>query len=519
MKYLPIPILQSQSFLGYLAAFIAGIFLPFAFAPFNYSLLAIISPALLLGLWFNVTPREAFWRGWWYGLGSFGVGISWIYISIHYYGNTPIVVAGVFTFLFVAFLALFPAVQGYFLQWCFPNKSLRAAHDPIFQRGYILKALLYFPASWTLVEWIRSWILTGFPWLQLGHSQVSSYLSGFIPLGGVFGVTVLVTFLSGLLYLLYEQKLWAKKIILLLMILIVFSLGAVLKPVQWTIMGSNPLSVSLVQGNIPQALKWSQAEQAYILKLYPTLSQSIWKSSDLVIWPEAAVTLPIPWSLSYLNDVLKAMQAYPVSLITGIPMQAQNSWNYYNAMVLLSRSGVDVYYKRYLVPFGEYVPFEKWLRGIVGFFDLPMSDFIAGTKGSQIDLQNHQNFIIAPFICYEIAYPDAILTTVPKANLMVVISNDTWFGNSLAPCQHLQIAEFAARAAGRYLLFSTNDGITAIIDPMGRVVTSAPRFKQAILSSKVFLTTGNTPWVIWGHNYLIIVLGLIIILGTIFRKT
>ena len=366
---------------------------------------------------------------------------------------------------------------------------------------------------------MRSWILTGFPWLQLAHSQVSSPLAGFIPLTGVFGLTALVTFLSGLLYWIYIEKRWTKRIVLLLAILMIFVIGALLKPIQWTTLQPKPLNVSLVQGNIPQSLKWSASELNYILKLYPQLSKSVWATSDLVVWPEAAITLPVPWSLKYLNHLLKTIRHYPVSLITGIPVQAQNSWRYYNAMVLLGRSGVDIYYKRYLVPFGEYVPFENWLRGIVGFFDLPMSDFISGGSGSQAILKNNQRFMIAPFICYEIAYPNAILTTVPEANLMVVISNDTWFGNSLAPCQHLQIAQFAAIAAGRYLLFSTNDGITAVIDPKGQVIASAPRFQQAILKHQVFLTTGNTPWIRWGHNYLLIVLGLSMIAVRLFRKT
>lgn len=509
MKYLPL--LRTQSFLGQLTALIAGILLPLAFAPFNYFLLAIISPAVLLGLWFNAAKREAFLRGWWYGLGCFGVGVSWIYVSIHDYGNTPVVISGLFTFLFVAFLALFPAVQGYFLQWLFPAPFKKGGEA-------VLKAILYFPASWTLIEWVRSWILTGFPWLQLAHSQVSSPLAGFIPLVGVFGVTALVTFLSGLLYWVYTEKRWTKKMVLLLVILIVFIIGSLLKPIQWTTVQPKPLNISLVQGNIPQAIKWSTGDLEHILKLYPHLSESVWANSDLVVWPEAAITLPVPWSLNYLNNLLKIIRPYPVSLMTGIPVRAQNSWRYYNAMVLLSHDGVDIYYKRYLVPFGEYVPFENWLRGIVGFFDLPMSDFISGGDSSQAVLKNKQRFIVAPFICYEIAYPNAILTTVPKANLMVVISNDTWFGNSLAPCQHLQIAQFAAISAGRYLLFSTNDGITAVIDPKGQVIASAPRFQQAILKRQVFLMSGNTPWVTWGHNYLLIMLGLSMIVGRALRK-
>lgn len=518
MKYIPIGqkfkqivipqlVYKNQKTACFLA-FIAGILLPFAFAPFNYTFLAIISPSFLLALLLNSTPREAFWRGWWYGLGYFGVGVSWVYVSIHYYGDTPVFIAGMFTLLFAGFLGLFPAVQAYCLQWFFPDNRTNG----------VIKATLYFPISWVLIEWVRSWILTGFPWLQLGHSQVSSYLSGFIPLVGVFGVTMIVTFLSGLLYVVCEKKQWKKKIVALFIFLSVFIIGAILERIQWTTPQAGALRVALVQGNIPQSLKWSSSELNHTLKVYPELSQPIWKTSDLVVWPEAAVTLPIPWSLTYLNNLLKTIRPYPVSLITGIPVQSQNSWKYYNAMVMLSPIAVDVYYKRYLVPFGEYLPLEQWLKGIVGFFALPMSDFISGGNGSDVVLQNKHNVAVAPFICYEIAYPDAILTTVKHANLMVVISNDTWFGDSLAPWQHLQIAQFAALAAGRYLLFSTNDGITSVIDPQGHVVASAPRFREAVLQSKIFLMTGNTPWVVWGHNYILVLLVLVLFIGRLLEK-
>jgi len=488
--------LSKKPQINYLIALLAGLLLPLAFAPFQYTLLAILSPAFLLGLWLDATPREAFLRGWWYGLGYFGLGVSWVYVSIHDYGNTPVYIALVFTALFVAFLALFPAVQGYLFQCLFKDKQFSKE----------LKALFYFPLSWIFIEWVRSWILTGFPWLQLGHSQASSYLSGFIPIFGVFGVTGIVVFLSGLFYLIYTSREWKKEAILLFTILAVFLLGMVLERITWTTTQQKPLRVALVQGNIPQSLKWSQSELNHTLALYPQLSQSVWRTTDLVVWPEAAVTLPIPWSVRYLNNLLKTIQPYPVSLITGIPVQSQNSWNYYNAMVLLNKAHVDIYYKRYLVPFGEYLPLQRWLKGIVGFFDLPMSDFIPGAVRSRATLQNHRGLVIAPFICYEIAYPNAILTTVPDANIMVVISNDTWFGDSFAPSQHLQIAQFAALAAGRYLLFSTNDGITSVINPKGQIIASSPRFQAAVLKSNIFLMKGNTPWVVWGHNYIIVLL-------------
>lgn len=556
------------------ASLVAGMLLPLAFAPFDYTWIAVLSPALLLGLWLNTSPHEAFRRGWWYGLGFFGVGASWIYVSIHQYGNTNLFAASLLTFIFVAFLGLFPAVQGYLLQKIAPDSDRQGYFS-----GLILKAMLYFPVSWVFAEWVRSWILTGFPWLQLGHSQVDSGLSGFAPVIGVFGVTAIVALLSGLFCLagcflwryVCEKKYvrwigphprplsrerergekelrplsrkgergekkasqhWPLFLIPLCLIPLIFLLGVFLKPIEWTVRQVKPVRVALVQGNVPQALKWSQNQIETILRLYPKLSQTLWEKDDLVIWPEGAITLPLPWAAGYLNSLLNVMRPYPVSLIMGIPAESIGS-QYYNAMVLMGRGGVDIYYKRYLVPFGEYLPLKDYLKGLVGFFDLPMSDFISGSPKGDLTLQNKQNsaisgsaginsaipdLIVAPFVCYEIAYPEAILNTVPNANLMVVLSNDTWFGRSLGPDQHLQIARFAALASGRYLLVSTNDGISAMVDAKGNVIARAPRFQTAVLQGQVFLTQGNTPWVAWSHRYILFLLGFLVVAVRMTRK-
>lgn len=487
----------NQTFLsrGCLAAFLAGILLPFAFLPFHAWWLAIFSPAFLLAIWDDASPREAFQRGFWYGLGCFGVGVSWIYVSIHQYGDTDMLLAGFLTLIFIVVLALFPALQGYTLQRFFNDHK-----NPYLP---FQKALLYFPTTWLFTEWFRSWVLTGFPWLQLGHSQVDSWLGGFAPIWGVFGVTFIVAFLSGLGYLLVRQR----RPFIPLVILGIFLTGWGLTFIRWTTPQSHSIRVALVQGNISQSLKWSPAETIHILKLYPQLSRDLWQQHDLVIWPEAAITLPLPMSARYINRLLNTMKPYSASLITGIPVASLHNGKYYNAMILIGNAGIDVYYKRYLVPFGEYVPFERWLRGLIRFFDLPMSDFIRGA-GGEIDLKNKQGLSIAPFLCYEIAFPNAILTTTQHANLMVVLSNDTWFGHSFAPAQHLQIAQFAALAAGRSLLVSTNDGITAVIDSKGKVTQQIPRFQEAVLESQVLLMEGKTPWMRFGHYYLLIWLGL-----------
>lgn len=458
-------------------ALLAGGLLAFAFAPFGFYLLAMFAPALLLATWLHATPWEAFRRGLLFGLGLFGVGTSWIFVSIHEFGNTNVFLAGFITALFVTILALFPAFFGYLLTRFFPANTA-------------YKLCLAFPSGWVIFEWIRSWFFTGFPWLFLGASQINSPLRGLAPIVGEYGLSFIVAFCSGLFILafqfLYADKKW-KIILPCLTILVIVLISNLFTKIQWTHAENNPITVSLVQGNIPQQIKWDPDYLKMTLDRYSQLSQNQWQN-QIVVWPEAA----IPWLLQDANDFLTSLdktakQNHSV-FITGIPIK--DGFDYYNG-VIARGIGQGIYYKRHLVPFGEYVPLDSWLRGLIGFFDIPMSNFSAGpAKQPNLKIPGLE---IAPFVCYEIAYPELVYSTLPQANLLLTVSNDAWFGHSFASTQHLQIAQMRALETGRYLLFSNNTGVSAIINPQGIIEAASPAFQATVLNGTILKMTGITP--------------------------
>ena len=280
----------------------------------------------------------------------------------------------------------------------------------------------------------------------------------------------------------------------MVMALAVLIVGVELKQVSWTTPVGAPKSVALVQGNIPQDLRWLEEHRAQILETYWRLSQELW-GNDLIIWPESAVPLPLPYAKNLLADLDITGKYTGSALILGIPELATKDGHtgFYNSLLAVGEQASGHYAKRHLVPFGEYVPLESWLRGIIAFFDLPMSAFLAG--GNDQPLLRAHGLKLQPVICYEVAYPHLVLTGIAAANVIITVSNDTWFGHSFGPSQHLQMAQFRALETGRPLLRGTNNGITAIIDAKGRVVKAAPSFEQAVLVGSIQGYQGLTPYV------------------------
>lgn len=456
-----------------IATFIAGALLPFAFAPFRFYPLAILCPAALLMLWLRTTnTKQVFIRGLLFGLGEFGVGASWIYVSVHQFGNAGVLLAGGFTAIFVLILALFPAVQGYVWSRFFPRPN-----------NMVL--CLAFPSSWAIFEWIRSWFCTGFPWLLLGASQTASPLRGFAPIIGEYGVSFVVVLTSTLLIIaLKAKRQWYKSVIA---ILIIWAIGASLVPIHWTHPVNQPIKVSLIQGDVPQADKWTTEYMQSTLMRYYQFTAQHW-DSKLIIWPETAIPLLKNDAQAFLDSLDNKAKQHHVAVITGIPVQ--DGFTYYNAMIVLG-DGEGLYYKRHLVPFGEYVPMINWLGGLLGFLNIPMSSFSAGP--SMHPPIRADGFIIAPFICYEVAYEQTVLQELPQATLLVTISNDAWFGHSFASAQHVQIGQLRAIETGRYHVFTTNSGITAIINPQGKIQASAPSFEPVVLTGTIQPMAGMTP--------------------------
>jgi len=469
-----------------LLTLIAGCILPFAFAPYHLFILAPITIAILFYFWQNTTPWQAAFRGFTFGIGMYGFGISWVYISIHHFGGFPMILAISITALFVLILSLFPMIQGYCLtRW--------------YKKHNLLTLLIVFPASWVLLEWIRGWIFTGFPWLYLGYSQATHPLSGYAPILGIYGTSFLVALSASLLVAIITSKNRIRYSTLFLL-LIIWIGGFLLKSVNWTYPVTKPISVSIVQGNIPQTLKWQPEKILPTIDLYEKLTTKH-LDSQLIIWPEAAVTLALRQAKPYLKPLIHALKRHHTSLIAGIPIattDAHAPLHFYNAAIVLG-NGHGIYYKRHLVPFGEYLPFEYWLlhhatRVFIRNLGIPIPISIPGPKKQPL-LVVAQHILIAPYICYEIAYAELVRHDLPKAQALITMTDDAWFGHSAAAAQHLQIGQFRSIETGRYMLFATNNGISAIVNAKGNIVKTIPRFKTDVLSGHFYAMKGETPWV------------------------
>lgn len=499
------------SVLNNFACVLSGALLPFAFSPYDYYLLAILSGSLLFVLLQHQSPKNAFLKGLLFGAGCFGIGVNWVYISIHNFGNSNLFLGIGITLLFILILALFPALAAYSLQKFFPDFS-----GSPFTRTQ--KALLIFPSVFALTDWIRSWIFSGFPWLLWGHSQTLSPLAGYAPLIGLYGVSFLVLVSSGavsLFFIQLRQKKYYNSLAVLIGLVLLWSCGKLLCEKQWTHPLSNTPSVqvSLIQGNIPITLKWSQNYALKSFDEYVNLSRALintptGQNNQLIIWPETAVTFFLSEAGPLLAPLDNFAKENHAGILTGIPVIQDH--HYYNAAVMLGQ-GSGVYLKRHLVPFGEYTPFQQWLGKLLDFLHLPMSDFSEGpTHQALLDFGHLK---VAVLICYEVAYPNLLRSDLidTQANLFTVLSNDSWFGHSIALAQQRQISQFAALLTGRYLLVATNSGETLIIDPKGHVIAHSPIDKTTVLENNVQAYTGKTPWVRLGDTpFILFFIGLLL---------
>jgi apolipoprotein N-acyltransferase len=488
--------------------------LPLAFAPVGWFPLALIAPALLFALWLEVPPPRAFRRGWLFGAGLFGVGVSWIYVSISQYGGVSLLSSLSLTALFVALMALYPALLGYLVARLYPGRGAG-------------KALLILPAAWTLFEWLRGWLFTGFPWLDLGYSQIDTPLSGLAPWLGVYGVSWATAASAALLLealrLRRPYRVAARLAVGGAAFAALWGGAWLLGRVEWTHPASAPIRVSLVQGDIAQRLKWRPEERQATMDRYARLTAGHW-DSRLIVWPETAVPLFYHQVAdTFMAALERDARAHGADLLVGVPVLDEATESYYNSLVKLgaqvgasagggTRPGdsPSFYHKRHLVPFTEYLPLKQVLGGVVELLDVPMSDFSPG-PARQPPLQVAGTRAGAS-ICYEIAFGDEVIRALPDAELLVNVSNDAWFGHSLAPYQHLQIARMRALETGRPLLRATNTGITAIVDHRGKVTAALPQFEADVLTATVQPRGGATPYVRLGN--LPVVLAVALILGT-----
>lgn len=472
-----------KDYRGDLAALLAGGILPLAFAPFFLYPLALLSLLVLFISWQGVTPRQAFRRGFLFGLGLFGVGVSWVFVAIHEFGQASPLLAGLMTFGFVALLAMILAVWGW---------GIKKITGPEFSAtDYIL----LLPVGWLAFEWFKAWFLTGFPWLEVGTTQIDGPLAGMVPIIGINGISWLVALMAGLLAAaLVLKKYWP---VLVTVGLLLTSLA--LQPFNWTQPVSEPFKATLIQGNVDQAIKWDRQQLRNTLQLYQQLTLDN-LDADLVVWPEnAATAFYHQIEAGYLDPLADKVASENTDVLLGLPVADEDSDAYYNSMAVIGESR-GFYHKRHLVPFGDYVPLDS-LRGLIAFFDLPMSGFRPGPQ--QQPLLQAAGQPVGISICYEDAFSDEVLSTLPEATYLVNATNNAWYGDSFAPHQHLQISRSRALETGRSVVRSTTNGISALIDHKGRIQSQTPQFERAVLSGEVQPRQGQTPyaatapWLMW----------------------
>lgn len=467
-----------------LLALLAGALVPLAFAPYDFWPVALLSLVVLFFALYRSTGKKAFWRSWCFGFGLYGTGASWVFVSIHQFGNVSPFFALLLTILLVVVLATVFALPFAILgRWL--------SHSPA-------GMLLGLPALWVIGEWIRSWLFTGFPWLYLGYSHLHSWLAGWAPLVGVMGVSFVVVFTAGALAYLWlgrEHKIRAA--IPLVACGILWATGYGLQSVQWTRSYLEPVKVGIVQGNIPQEKKWDPAFLQTTLDRYFSMSDDLWENNDWVIWPEAAMPLLYHQALPFIGELKTQALEHRSALITGVLYDSREEFAYYNSIIGVGL-GAGIYHKQRLVPFGDYVPLRDWFGPVLSVFNLPMSVLEPGPvnqKGLQV-----AEALIAPSICYEIAYPDTVAAGAVDANILITISNDAWFGASIGPLQHMQIAQMRALETGRFLIRATNNGVSALVNSKGEITGKTDQFVQQTLEGEVELRQGLTPFMRWGSE-------------------
>ncbi|MGI9322409.1 MAG: apolipoprotein N-acyltransferase, partial [Pseudomonadales bacterium] len=344
--------------------------------------------------------------------------------------------------------------------------------------------MVLFASLWILQDWLRTVLASGYPWIFMGYAYLGTPFDGAAPVVGVYGMSLL----SVLAALLIVRLLRPGRALAAILLTVLVGCVYALQFVDFTEPGESR-SVSLLQGNIEQRTKWRRDSAARIQETYRSMTASEY-GRDIILWPEASITLMLKRAQPFLEEIGQKASAAGSTVILGIP-----DWNAagagQNTAVAIGK-GDGQYVKRRLVPFGEYVPLAKWLRGLIAFFDLPMARSEPGPE-QQTPLMA-DGLTLSTTICYEVIYPELVRESVNQPALLVTISNDTWFGESIGPFQHLQMAQMRALENGRYMIRATNNGITTIIDHRGRLLDSLPQFQAGVLRGEVEIRQGQTPF-------------------------
>jgi apolipoprotein N-acyltransferase len=490
------------------AAIAAGAAHAAAFAPWNLPWLQMLALAAL----FALTLVAASWRaaaalGFAFGLGWFGVGVSWVYVSMHVYGLMPAPLAAAATLAFCAFLALYPAL------------ALAAAHagasDPRWRMALVL------PAAWTASEWLRGTLFTGFPWLAAGYAHADSPLAGYAPVLGVYGVTLAAALVAGALALMalpWRVRGAAGYAWVAAVLVAVVGGGAWLGTRTWTAPTGAPIDVRLVQANIPQDIKFGPEGLRRAFDDHWALMQG--PRVDLVALPESV--FPVPLELvppRFLEAFRTFVDDQRSALVFGVFVE-QPAGDYYNSAVGVAPGQAQLarYSKRHLVPFGEFIP--AGFRWFVDRLRIPIGDQRRGTAVQPAMALAGQR--VAVNICYEDLFGEVIIDawkgTTAAPTMMLNMSNLAWFGDSLALPQHLQISRMRVLETQHPMLRATNTGATAIIAADGKVSDALPFHASGALTGRVQGVEGRTPFIEWGNGPAVVLAVLLGLAGAVLGR-
>lgn len=458
-----------------LISLLAGGVFSFALAPYHYWWLAILSPALLYATLRNRSPKHAALIGWAYGFGLWFVGAFWLYTSIHIYGDTNSALSVLLIALMAITMGLFTAVQTWVYRRFFPETPLT------------------FAPLWVFFEWAKTWVFTGFPWLFAGYAFTERFLDNYAPLFGIFGISFVVIILAcALVEIIQKRIFWIIPSAILLIGAFATSFIQFVTP-----KNEMPLSVSLVQGNIPQDRKWLAEYQVKTLEIYTDLTSKEW-GRDLIVWPESSIPMPQTEIQPFLNSMAYQAKNMNSAWVTGIiyidpkTSQQENRLMYYNSIMASGHEAEGLYKKQRLVPFGEYIPLSGLLAWVLPAMqnDPSMAGFSRGDNNQHaLSIKNHK---LGAAICYEVAYPNLTRRNAQNSDFLITVSNDAWFTGTAGPQQHLQMVQMRAKENGRWFIRTTNTGVTAFINEQGHIVKQAPLDQEAVLRGDLPAMQGQT---------------------------
>jgi apolipoprotein N-acyltransferase len=449
----------------------------------------LLAPAVLFALIRGLPPRRACAAGAAFGLGLFAFGTYWLYTCLHVFGLVPIWLTIVLQTVLVAAMSTYLAALCYLANrfWLKPGAT---------------RDWLVLPALWVLLEWLRGWLLSGFPWLSTGYAMIDSPLSGWAPIFGVYGVTWAAATVSvAILVLCMPAVRFSRRCLAFATAAILFAVPALLARQHWTQPAGAPIAIAAVQGAVPQDQKWQAKNRELTMQRYLRLTGEAW-GARLIIWPEAALPVLAPDIQDYLRDLKEQGGVHNADFAIGLVNYRPETKQFFNGILVLSQSGDGWYYKRHLVPFGEYFPVPAFVRSWLRLMSLPYDDFTAGSSHQPMLSAAGQKLGLT--ICFEDAFGSQQLKVLRQASLLINVTNNAWYGDSTAPHQHLQIARMRALEAGRSLVRAANDGITAAIDAQGKIVARLPQFQEKVLRTELQPMTGLTPYARLG-NYPVVI--------------